>query len=96
MDHRNSITTRLITLLNVSATKIGKRKRAEEEFIPSEKLNKRKSAEPNATPSENKENDATNEDGIVPTENGEDVEMENEADAESNGSFQFKKIMGVS
>ncbi|RDB16721.1 U3 small nucleolar RNA-associated protein 25 [Hypsizygus marmoreus] len=38
----NSITTSLLTLLNVSATKAGKRKRPENEFVPSEKLNKRK------------------------------------------------------
>ncbi|KAF8971254.1 digestive organ expansion factor [Flammula alnicola] len=43
MDHGNSVTTKLLTLLNVSATKIGKRKRVQEEFVPSEKLNKRKS-----------------------------------------------------
>ncbi|TFK44131.1 hypothetical protein BDQ12DRAFT_4121 [Crucibulum laeve] len=40
----NSTTTRLLTLLNVSATKISKRKRDEEDaFVPAEKLNKRKS-----------------------------------------------------
>ncbi|CAA7260732.1 unnamed protein product [Cyclocybe aegerita] len=44
MDDGNSITTKLLTLLNVSATKIGKRKRTDDEFVPSEKLNKRKSA----------------------------------------------------
>ncbi|KAJ3510271.1 hypothetical protein NLJ89_g4777 [Agrocybe chaxingu] len=44
MDDGNTITTKLLTLLNVSATKIGKRKRTDDEFVPSEKLNKRKSA----------------------------------------------------
>ncbi|GLB36998.1 putative utp25, U3 small nucleolar RNA-associated SSU processome protein 25 [Lyophyllum shimeji] len=39
-----SITTSLLTLLNVSATKAGKRKLTEAEFVPAEKLNKRKSA----------------------------------------------------
>ncbi|KAG5639038.1 hypothetical protein H0H81_007651 [Sphagnurus paluster] len=39
-----SITTSLLTLLNVSATKAGKRKLPDPEFIPAEKLNKRKSA----------------------------------------------------
>jgi len=43
MDDGNSVTTKLLTLLNVSATKIGKRKRFEDDFVPSEKLNKRKS-----------------------------------------------------
>ncbi len=42
MDDGNSVTTKLLTLLNVSATKIGKRKRINE-FVHSEKkLNKRK------------------------------------------------------
>lgn len=40
-DH-NSVTTSLLTLLNVSAIKPGKRKRPEPEFVPAEKLNKRK------------------------------------------------------
>ncbi|KAF8624645.1 hypothetical protein AX15_005796 [Amanita polypyramis BW_CC] len=44
MEDDNSVTTRLLTLLNVSATKIGKRKRLYEEYDePHEKLNKRKS-----------------------------------------------------
>ncbi|KAG6817500.1 hypothetical protein H0H87_008126 [Tephrocybe sp. NHM501043] len=38
-----SITTSLLTLLNVSATKSGKRKVPEDVFVPAEKLNKRKS-----------------------------------------------------
>ncbi|KAG5723219.1 hypothetical protein E4T56_gene278 [Termitomyces sp. T112] len=42
-DH-TSITTSLLTLLNVSATRAGKRKVQEEVFVPAEKLNKRKSA----------------------------------------------------
>ena len=88
MDDGNSITTRLLTLLNVSATKIGKRKRIEEDFIPSEKLNKRKSTEPNA---EEKENDSAKEDDTVPATNGEDVKMKDEEqDADQNGSFQLQ------
>jgi len=38
----NSITTSLLTLLNVSAIKPGKRKQPEPDFVSSEKLNKRK------------------------------------------------------
>ena len=38
----NSITTSLLTLLNVSAIKPGKRKQPEPNFVPSEKLNKRR------------------------------------------------------
>ncbi|KAJ3568005.1 hypothetical protein NP233_g5994 [Leucocoprinus birnbaumii] len=45
MDNGNSVTTKLLTLLNVSATKVGKRKRTYEDHLgPSDKLNKRKSA----------------------------------------------------
>ena len=85
MDDGNSITTRLLTLLNVSATKIGKRKRVEENFIPSEKLNKRKSTEPNTT-AEEKENE---EEGIVLATNGEDVEMGDEVgDVDLKGPFR--------
>ncbi|KAF9467412.1 digestive organ expansion factor [Collybia nuda] len=43
MDNDNEPTTQLLTLLNISATKAGKRKRSEDEFIPAAKLNKRKS-----------------------------------------------------
>jgi U3 small nucleolar RNA-associated protein 25 len=79
--------------LNISATKIGKRKRIEQDFIPSEKLNKRKSTEPNASSSEEKENDAAKEEGTVPATTGEDVEMEDEAqDTDTNGSFQSQSF----
>uniref|UniRef100_A0A0W0EWX1 U3 small nucleolar RNA-associated protein 25 n=1 Tax=Moniliophthora roreri TaxID=221103 RepID=A0A0W0EWX1_MONRR len=45
MDDGNATTTKLLTLLNVSATKIGKRKwDIHEESHPTEKLNKRKTA----------------------------------------------------
>ncbi|KAG6812707.1 hypothetical protein H0H92_001210 [Tricholoma furcatifolium] len=44
IDSNTSVTTSLLTLLNVSATKAGKRKVPEEAFVPAEKLNKRKSA----------------------------------------------------
>ncbi|KAF8070073.1 digestive organ expansion factor [Lyophyllum atratum] len=44
IDTDTSITTSLLTLLNVSATRAGKRKLTEAEFVPAEKLNKRKSA----------------------------------------------------
>ncbi|KAI5123895.1 hypothetical protein M0805_005711 [Coniferiporia weirii] len=43
MDDDNLTTTKLLTLLNVSATKAGKRKRLYDDSIPSVKLNKRKS-----------------------------------------------------
>lgn len=43
MDEYNAPATQLLTLLNISATKAGKRKRSENDFIPAVKLNKRKS-----------------------------------------------------
>ncbi|KAI0744109.1 digestive organ expansion factor [Daedaleopsis nitida] len=42
IDNSSSTTTRLLTLLNVSATKAGKRKRTYEESKPGEKLNKKR------------------------------------------------------
>ncbi len=52
MDDGNTVTTKLLTLLNVSATRIGKRKRPHDDFVPSEKLNKRKSITFAETPAE--------------------------------------------
>ena len=43
MDDLNATTTRLLTLLNVSAVKTGKRKRTFDDSVPAPKLNKRKS-----------------------------------------------------
>ena len=43
IDDGTSVTTKLLTLLNVSATKLGKRKVDDDDFVPAEKLNKRKS-----------------------------------------------------
>lgn len=55
----NSVKTKLLTLLNVSATKVSKHKRTYEDFLgPSDKLNKRKPvsfAEPRLEPSENED-----------------------------------------
>ncbi|KAL6300475.1 digestive organ expansion factor [Sparassis latifolia] len=42
IDNGNPVTTRLLTLLNVSATKAGKRNRTFEETQPTERLNKRR------------------------------------------------------
>jgi U3 small nucleolar RNA-associated protein 25 len=88
----SSITTRLLTLLNVSATKIGKRKGIEEDFIPSEKLNKRKSREPTSA-SEEKENNAAKEESTAPAADGEDVEES--GDAGPQGSFQLQRFLRV-
>jgi len=43
MDDGNSTTTRLLTLLNVSAVMAGKRKQPFDDSVPVRKLNKRKS-----------------------------------------------------
>ncbi|KAJ2912720.1 hypothetical protein MD484_g7691, partial [Candolleomyces efflorescens] len=43
IDDGTSVTTKLLTLLNVSATRLGKRKVDDDDFVPAEKLNKRKS-----------------------------------------------------
>lgn len=43
MDDGNSTTTRLLTLLNISGTKAGKRKRNYSDDAPATKLNKRQS-----------------------------------------------------
>ncbi|KAI0745922.1 digestive organ expansion factor [Earliella scabrosa] len=45
IDDSSSTTTRLLTLLNVSATKAGKRKRTYEESKPVEKLNKKRTVQ---------------------------------------------------
>ena len=93
MDDGNSVTTKLLTLLNVSATRIGKRKRAQDDFVPAEKLNKRKSIsfadsiQPKAT--SEKENivlvESQNE---LTVENAEGDEAEETGDLEVEGSFR--------
>lgn len=93
MDDGNSVTTKLLTLLNVSATKIGKRKRTyEDHFIPSDKLNKRKSAsfaidvvQPERVEDENKEGEL-DEDVIMGSETKKvEGETEGTEDEESEG-----------
>jgi U3 small nucleolar RNA-associated protein 25 len=42
IDDGTNPTTKLLTLLNVSATKVNKRKRPVDDYVPAEKLNKRK------------------------------------------------------
>ena len=96
MDDGNSVTTKLLTLLNVSATRIGKRKRAEDDFVPAEKLNKRKSisfAEPNQLKA------TTEKENIVLVESqneqtattAEGDEAEETTDPEVEGSFDRKR-----
>ena len=82
MDDGNSVTTKLLTLLNISATKIGKRKRVDDEFVPAEKLNKRKSVTiaieaPTEKSSEQKE--VTAEKDVIDDEGGIPGKDEGEA-----------------
>ena len=82
MDDGNSVTTKLLTLLNISATKIGKRKRVDDDFVPAEKLNKRKSVtivteSPTEKSSEQKE--VTAEKEVMDDEGGMAVQDEGEA-----------------
>lgn len=71
MDDGNSVTTKLLTLLNVSATKIGKRKRTYEDHLGlSDKLNKRKSA--------SFADESVVEEGEKDETKTEDVDMEHE------------------
>jgi U3 small nucleolar RNA-associated protein 25 len=95
MDDGNSTTTKLLTLLNVSATKIGKRKRTKSDFVPAEKLNKRKSisfGEPvqSKAPSE-KENvivvEPLNEPTVAPAEGGGAEETDPEVEGSFNGAL---------
>lgn len=53
IDEGTSVTTHLLTLLNVSATKAGKRKWTYEEPKPTERLNKRRVVNFSAEPDEN-------------------------------------------
>jgi U3 small nucleolar RNA-associated protein 25 len=82
MDDGNSITTKLLTLLNVSATKIGKRKRVDDDFVPAEKLNKRKSviiATESPTEKSSEQEDVTAEKEVLDDEGGIPGKNEEEA-----------------
>lgn len=76
MDDGNSKTTRLLTLLNVSAIKTGKRKRIydDKELQPSVKLNKRK---PDPEPIEQE-----NYNELEEAENPEDVATKGQEEGE--------------
>lgn len=89
------MTTKLLTLLNVSATKVGKRKDLEE-FVPSKKkLNKRKTSISFAETVSVYETDNTSKDKNVgpiaqfQIENSEEVENDNEV----NATGQFLVLM---
>ncbi|KAL4265866.1 U3 small nucleolar RNA-associated protein 25 [Pleurotus pulmonarius] len=102
MDDGNTITTRLLTLLNVSATKAGKRKRTyEDELLVGEKLNKRKSIQFDDVDKENSA--AVPEDPDLPdniendvvaqrSENGEEEEEDEEEQMDNTDSEDPKDL----
>ncbi|KDR67537.1 hypothetical protein GALMADRAFT_258194 [Galerina marginata CBS 339.88] len=102
MDEGNSVTTKLLTLLNVSATKIGKRKRFNEEFVPAEKLNKRRSitfADPIKTSEKAKVVVLEVEKEVVVSMNGKNVGDDDEVDdlevEEPASSDSYQKHFGL-
>lgn len=94
IDRGNETTTQLLTLLNVSATKAGKRKWILDDARPSEKLNKRRNVQfdegkineledtPEEVPKEDAEGDAVMDD----TEEVKEVEEDEEA---VQGTYSF-------
>lgn len=80
IDKGSETTTKLLTLLNVSATKAGKRKWSSEPSRPAEKLNKRKAVGfSGATTEEDSNKDDISDAGVV-QEPHEDVEMKEPED----------------
>ncbi|KAH9892650.1 digestive organ expansion factor [Cubamyces lactineus] len=98
----NTTTTRLLTLLNVSATKAGKRKRTFEESLkPSEKLNKKRAVQI-AAPEQNDEDspERSNEEenaGSAPpqTEEEEGAPGGEEEDDAGNGADSYEAHFGL-
>lgn len=82
-----SITTALLTLLNVSATRAGKRKVQEEVFVPAEKLNKRKSARISETASTPETDVEMHEDNVPETV--ETVQEEGNDASDTRGSCLY-------
>jgi U3 small nucleolar RNA-associated protein 25 len=77
-DNPNSVTTRLLTLLNVSATKVGSRNPAFDLSEPSHKLNRRKSLNYAAELDTGKESptafEETTNKSVVEAVGGEEIE----------------------
>ncbi|PPQ97532.1 hypothetical protein CVT26_006521 [Gymnopilus dilepis] len=105
IDDGNPVTTKLLTLLNVSATKVGKRKRYDDDIAPTQKLNKRKSisfAETTTTRILDNENTAVEEvqkDVVMSVETvpAASVEEEEDLDAEESSSSTdgYEKHFGL-
>ncbi|KAL1942815.1 hypothetical protein VTO73DRAFT_5055 [Trametes versicolor] len=96
IDEDANTTTRLLTLLNVSATKANKRKRTFEESKPSEKLNKKRTVQI-AAPTEtlNEPLQTAGEDAPVETEQEEGVPGGEEADDPNGGADPYEAHFGL-
>lgn len=91
MDDGNSTTTRLLTLLNVSATKAGKRKRTYElDAPPTEKLNKRKSVRYTST---EKENPVISTEVTTEKDEMKTVIEKDEKEPETDGTLAFYDLL---
>ena len=82
----NGTTTQLLTLLNVSATKVGKRKWILDDVRPTHKLNKRRTVQfSDETESKQVRGDGTREETVVENQSGPEPENEvNEVEDEGN------------
>jgi U3 small nucleolar RNA-associated protein 25 len=89
MDDGNSKTTRLLTLLNVSAVKLGKRKRTydDKDLQPSVKLNKRK-PDPNPVEQEKENEEVENTEDLVMEDTQENEEIQVEGAVHSMVTYQ--------
>jgi U3 small nucleolar RNA-associated protein 25 len=90
MDEANSTTTGLLTLLNVSAVKAGKRKRAFDDSVPVKKLNKRKSVL-----FVDASNDSQKPASSNPTEGAEDAVGQAEIQVEQEGLVEDNESHGT-
>lgn len=90
IDDSSSTTTRLLTLLNVSATKAGKRKRTYEESKPVEKLNKKRAVVV-APVLEHSTN--TPEPSSTAEENEDNMQVDAEGEAEEEDSAGARRII---
>ncbi|KAJ3544901.1 hypothetical protein NM688_g5691 [Phlebia brevispora] len=101
LDRGNETTTQLLTLLNVSATKAGKRKWVEDHSRPKEKLNKRRvvlldeptvnivpADEEEDTPVENEDKDEEPKSGGHAEEKGEGENKEDDAEDTSENPYE--------
>ena len=94
IDRGNETTTQLLTLLNVSATKAGKRKWILDDSRPSEKLNKRRSVQFEEASSS--ERDDAQPEGPTKEAAGEDATVEIPDDGEDAAGLEAETSEGAS